>query len=178
MVLSEAQRRDAYREAQQILRLNEKWQELMPGERKPNFERAAQEILRRALGHKVRRNEEPLNIHGGLAHEHGPREARLIERYLRSGTVHPDVLHSFQHDIVTKGPDPAPARASVALHPDDPDIEVYLQDHSDTIDYPSHYEVGADKYHSSVVPPPPFATELSSDVPQGARLPNDYVAVH
>ena len=178
MVLSEAQRRDAYREAQQILRLNEKWQELMPGERKPNFERAAQEILRRALGHKVRRNEEPLNIHGGLAHEHGPREARLIERYLRSGTVHPDVLHSFQHDVVTRDPNPVVAQPDVALHPDDPDIEVYIHDHSETIDYPSHYEVGTGTYHSSVVAPPPFAKELVSKVPQEARLPNDYVAVH
>ena len=35
----------------------EAWQDLMPGERRPNFKRAAREIVRRALGHKVRRNE-------------------------------------------------------------------------------------------------------------------------
>jgi len=34
---SEAQKRDAYLEAQHILRLDRKWQQLMPGERKPNF---------------------------------------------------------------------------------------------------------------------------------------------
>ena len=51
MVLSEAEKRDAYREAQQILRLSKKWQELMPGERKPNFHRAAQEILKLSLIH-------------------------------------------------------------------------------------------------------------------------------
>jgi len=53
MSMTEAQKRDAYLEAQQILRLDKKWQHLMPGERKPNFRRAAREIIRRALGHKV-----------------------------------------------------------------------------------------------------------------------------
>ena len=57
MSMTEAQKRDAYHEAQQILRLDRNWQQLMPGERKPNFKRAAREIIRRALGHKVRRNE-------------------------------------------------------------------------------------------------------------------------
>ena len=106
MVLSDAAKRDAYREAQQILKLGDKWQELMPGERKPNFERAAQEILRRALGHAPRPAEEPLDVHGGMMHQHKPREARLIERTLRSGLVHPDVLHSFQSGIVTGDPKP------------------------------------------------------------------------
>jgi hypothetical protein len=36
--------RDAYHEAEQILRLDEKWQQIMPGEKKPNFRRAAREI--------------------------------------------------------------------------------------------------------------------------------------
>ena len=90
MVLSEAQKHDAYREAQQILRLDEKWQQLMPGEKRPNFERAAKEVLRRALGQRVQRNVEALDIKEGLMHEHKPREAHLIERFLLSGTVHPD----------------------------------------------------------------------------------------
>ena len=54
MSMSEAQKRDAYLEAKHILGMDTKWQELMPGERKPNFKRAAREIIRRALGHKVR----------------------------------------------------------------------------------------------------------------------------
>ena len=108
MSLSEAQKRDAYLEAQHILKLDDKWQELMPGERKPNFRRAAREIIRRALGHKVRRNQKPLDIHGGMMHEHAPREAALIERTLRNGMHMPSVLHSFQHGATrrprTKGP--------------------------------------------------------------------------
>ena len=89
MVLTRAQKQDAYREARDIMKLSEKWQELMPGEKRPNFERAAQEVIRRAIGHKIERNEQPLDVHGGYMHQHAPREARLIERYLRSGTVIP-----------------------------------------------------------------------------------------
>ena len=72
MSYSEAQKRDAYLEAQHILRLDKKWQQLMPGERKPNFKRAAREIIRRALGHKVQRNQAPLNMHSGLMHHMSP----------------------------------------------------------------------------------------------------------
>ena len=42
-------------------------------------------------------HEPDLDLHDGLMHEHAPREARLIERTLRNGIVHPDVLHSFRH---------------------------------------------------------------------------------
>ena len=178
MVLSEAAKRDAYREARQVLALADKWQELMPGERKPNFQRAAQEILKRALGHKTARNEQPLNIHGGLMHEHEPREARLIERTLRAGIIHPDVLHSFQHDIVTNDPEPEHVEYDLGEDPELPDIEVYSHDPGRTIDYPSHYEPGAKKFHSSVVMPPPFATELKSHIPARAVLPSSYAVVH
>ena len=106
MVLSEAQKKDAYREAQHILRLADKWQELMPGERKPNFQRAAQEVLKRALGHKTRRNDVALDVHGGLMHEHNPREARLIERTLRNGTIHPEVLQSFREGARVRSRNP------------------------------------------------------------------------
>ena len=177
MVLSEAQKRDAYKEAQQVLQLAEKWQD-MPGERKPNFQRAAQEIIKRALGHKTSRNEEPLNIHGGLMHEHDPREARLIERTLRSGTVHPDVLHSFQNDIVTADPEQSPVEYDLGEDPELPTIEVYAHDPARTIDYPSHYEPGTKRYHSSVVMPPPFAKEISTKLPAAATMPSTHEVVH
>ncbi len=178
MVLSKAQKLDAYREAQQILSLADKWQELMPGERKPNFRRAAQEVLKRALGHRTSRNEEALDIHGGLMHEHKPREARLVERWLRSGAVHPDVLHSFQHDVTTVDPDVTPAPVDPGYDPDLPDIELYVHDAGETIDYPSHFEPGTGIYHSSVHPPEPFAREVQTHNPPDARLPSTYEAVH
>ena len=87
--MTEAQKRDAYH-------VDKKWQQLMPGTRKPNFRRAAREILRRALGRKVRRNDAPLNLHGGLMHQHDEREAHLLERTLKSGHHDPSILHSFQ----------------------------------------------------------------------------------
>ena len=60
MVLSEIEQQRAFREAREIMKLSDKWQQLMPGERKPNFERAAKEVLRRALGHRVVKNVEAL----------------------------------------------------------------------------------------------------------------------
>ena len=115
MVLSEIEQQRALREAREIMKLGEKWQQLMPGEKRPNFERAAREVLRRALGHQVVKNQEALDIHGGLMHEHQPREAHLLERYLKSGTVHPDVMHSFVHgDVYTdpEHPDPHETHAN------------------------------------------------------------------
>ena len=44
MVLSEAEQQEAYRESREILKLGQKWQ------------RAAKEVLRRALGHRVQKN--------------------------------------------------------------------------------------------------------------------------
>ena len=110
MVLSEVEQQRAYREAREILKLGQKWQQLMPGEKRPNFERAAKEVLRRALGHQVQKNVEKLDIHGGTMAQHTPREAHLVERYLKSGTVHPDVLHSFVHGDVHTDPEEADLR--------------------------------------------------------------------
>lgn len=180
MVLSEAQKKDAYREAQHILRLADKWQELMPGERKPNFQRAAQEVLKRALGHTTRRNEEALDIHGGMMHEHAPREARLLERTLRAGVVHPDVLHSFQHGIVTRAPvegypKPPPLEHDPAL----PDIDVYVHDAGQTIVPASHYEPGRDVYHPNEHEPDSHVPmQETPKQPEQARLPSTYEAVH
>ena len=182
MSMTEAQKRDAYHEAQQILRLDEKWQQLMPGERKPNFKRVAREIIRRALGHKVRRNQAPLQMHGGLMHEHQPREAALIERTLKSGMHDPSILHSFQlGSKLQRHDEPREQQPKRYSHLDEhgslPDFEVFSYDHSTTIDYPSHYEPGTDTYHSSVIHPPEHA-EVPMPVPQGTRLESKYEAVH
>ena len=99
-MISLEEKRAAYEEARQLLLLEKKWQSLMPGERKPDFKRAAKAVIRRALGKQVVPREPDLDLHDGLMHEHAPREARLIERTLRNGIVHPDVLHSFRHGEV------------------------------------------------------------------------------
>ena len=176
MVMSEAEKRAAYQEAKEILKMDEKWQQLMPGERKPNFRRAARELVRRALGHKVRRNEAPLDLHDGLMHEHKPREAALIERTLKSGLYDPEVLHSFQN-----GAKPSRALPEEPVYPplppDLPDYEVFVHDHSMTLDYPSHYEPGTGMYNSSVHAPPEH-TIVPTQTPASAQLPSTYEAVH
>jgi|AP95_1055475.scaffolds.fasta_scaffold38888_2 hypothetical protein len=177
--MSEARKRDAYLEAQQILRLDKKWQHLMPGERKPNFKRVAREIIRRALGHKVTRNQPQLNLHSGLMHEHEPREAALIERTLKNGMHDPRLLHSFQ--LGSKNNREAGSRLRPKVYdtpydPELPDFEVFVHDHSETIDYPSHFEPGTGLYHSSVHNPPEHA-EVPVHTGQ-ARLPSQYEAVH
>ena len=176
MTMSEAQMRDAYHEAEQILRLDEKWQQIMPGERKPNFRRAAREILRRALGHQVHERQPELNIHSGLMHEHEPREAELIERTLKTGLYHPRVLHNFQHGE-PPSKDEEPKEYDMTPDPDLPDIDVFLHSHGTTIDYPSHYEPGTGTYHSSIHMPPDHA-KVPMNVPQGSTLPSEYEAVH
>ena len=63
---------------------------------------------------------------------------------------------------------------------DDPDLpafEVYSHDHSQTIDYPSHFEPGTGEFHSSVHMPPEHE-EVQLQAPQGTRLPSPYEAVH
>ena len=74
----QAEKVSAYREAQNILALGQKWQRLTPGERRPNFERSAKNILRRAVGHKTvgRHTHRAMNIHNGLMHQHESRGAQ------------------------------------------------------------------------------------------------------
>jgi len=177
MSMTEAQKRDAYHEAQHILRLDKKWQHLMPGERKPDFKRVAREIIRRALGQKVQRNQAPLDMHGGLMHEHKPREAALIERTLKNGMYDPSLLHSFQMGAKPVTVRPAFQEHTLDEHGQLPDYEVFVHDHGTTVDYPSHYEPGTDTFHSSVHEPPQH-TEVPMKVPAGTRLPSDYQAVH
>ena len=178
MVLSEIEQQRAFREAREILKLGEKWQQLMPGEKRPNFERAAKEVLRRALGHRVVKNQEPLNIHGGLMHEHKPREAHLIERYLRSGTVHPDVLQSFVHGDVHADP-VAPQQPPVDDMDDLPDFDVFVQ-HTDDMQYPGHYHVGKGEFTDfHLHPHETQAPQLvEKQTPANASLPSSYEAVH
>ncbi len=181
MSMTEAQQRDAYYEAQAILRLEKSWQDLMPGERKPNFKLAAREIVRRALGHKVTRNQKPLNIHNGLMHEHDEREAHLIERTLKNGMHDPSILHSFQLGSKrTRHTEPREVQPSTYDAGDDPnlpDFELFAHDPATTIDYPSHFEPGTGVYHSSVHDVPSHV-EVPINAPAGTTLPSTYDAVH
>jgi len=149
MVLSREEKHKAYEEAQSILALGKKWQQLVPGEKRPNFEQAAAMVLRRALGHKTSSNRANMDIHNGLMAQHKPAEARLIERTLQSGMFHPDVLHSFRDDRRTnrvRPVKPAPIRKAKS----DPDVEVWVQ-HQEDMDHASHYNVNSGEFASNVV---------------------------
>ena len=176
MVLSQAQKQDAYREAKSILALGEKWQELMPGEKRPNFERAAQEIVRRALGHRVERNESSLDLHDGYMHQHDAREAHLVERYLKSGTVHPGALHSFVHGRERLGAPEKPPPAQDDLD-DLPDFDLYVQNLDEDHHYPGHFVPSTGEFVSGQHEPP-VAQEVKSAAEPGTRLPSAYEAVH
>ena len=67
-MISVEEKRAAYEEARQLLLLGKKWQQLMPGERKPDFKRAAKAVIRRALGKSTVPREPDLRVHSGLMH--------------------------------------------------------------------------------------------------------------
>lgn len=179
MVLSEIEQQRAFREAREIMKLSEKWQELMPNEKRPNFERAAKEVLRRALGQRVSKNVEALNIKDdGLMHEHDPREAHLVERYLKSGTVHPDVLHSFVHGDVLADPQ-KPKQPAASDMSDLPEFEVFVQGHEDQ-HYPGHWHPGTGQFAVGHHDPHEMQAprQVQHQIPAGAVLPSAYQAVH
>ena len=61
--------------------------------------RIADKHLKRALGMQIEEPAEALNMRRGRQmHQHSPRTARVIERTLRNGVIHPDVLHSYRND--------------------------------------------------------------------------------
>ena len=108
--------------------------------------RETKEVLRRALGHRVVKNQEALNIkEDGLMHEHAPREAHLIERYLRSGTTHPDVLHSFVHGDTYVEPQKM-AQPELDERDDLPDFDVVVQHTHSNLQYPGHFHPGLGEF--------------------------------
>lgn len=176
MVLSREEKHKAYREAESILALGKKWQALVPGERRPNFERAAAEVLRRALKHTVVNREQPLNISNRLMHQHPPREARLIERTLRNGIMHPDILHSFQHDRRTRRPMPL-RPASMGPDPEDlPDFDLHVLDTTYNYEHPSHLDVRRGEYVSKMHQPAGHTPLVVGRMPQVGR--GDGLAAH
>ena len=144
----------AIKEADQILRLGKKWQRNVPNERRPNFEAAAASILRRTLGSKVTTNrKQPMQIKAdALQHEHNEREARLLERTLKVGTLPREVLHSFQTGRARKKPQPL--RIDRGPDPDHlPDFELYMQDHVHNLGAPGHYDVRSRQFQGHMHAP-------------------------
>ena len=103
--------------------------------------RIADKHLQKALGMPLREDADPLRVQAGKhMHQHSPRTARVIERTLRNGIVHPDVLHSFRNDS-------APLRrqrffAKQRPRADDHEVIHYVQHGSTDLEYPSGHMQG------------------------------------
>ena len=146
MSISLEEKLKALREVENIYRLSKKWQRLTPDEKRPNWERIADAVLKKAMGKPLEASPEPLHVErGGVMHQHSPRTARVIERTLRSGIVHPDVLHSYRGDeaglaraySTTRYPKPAPDPIGGA-----PDVVHYVQHGAADLHYPSGHMQG------------------------------------
>ena len=120
----------AMREVQRIYALAKKWQPILPNQKRPNFEGAADSVMKRAMGAQIVAGAVPLDIQDGrLMHEHDPRTARILERTLRNGVIHPDVLHSFQSGRA-KQPPYRSERRDLSPDPNLPEFDLLIQ-HSD-----------------------------------------------
>ena len=131
----------AIREVESIYALSKKWQRLTPGEKRPNWERLADAVLRKVMDQPLETPAEPLNVHGGRHHEHSPRSARVIERTLRNGVVHPDALHAYSCGHVLEGRD-RPTRRRVRPAPQDPPAQHFVQHGATDLHYPSGHLQG------------------------------------
>ena len=101
------QKMKAMREVQEIYAIGKKWRRNLPDEKRPDFEGMADRIMSRALGAPTVQQEPREPIYEAARHwEQDPRTAALVERTLKNGMYHPDVLHSFQSDRTTHRADP------------------------------------------------------------------------
>ena len=132
----------AMREVERIYALAKTWHRLVPNEKRPNFEAAADAVLKRALNEPLKPSRAQLNIRdGALMHQHSPRTARVLERTLRNGVVHPDALHAYSCGHVLEGRD-RPTRRRVRPAPQDPPAQHFVQHGATDLHYPSGHLQG------------------------------------
>jgi len=99
--------------------------------------------MRHVMGLPIREPvAKPLQIQRGrLHHEHSPRSARIIERTLKTGLVHPDVLQSYRTGAVrTKSFNYKPLVEP--LRHDDRDIQHFVQYPDSDLHYPAGHLQG------------------------------------
>jgi hypothetical protein len=141
------QKMKAMREVQRIYDLSKKWQR-PPGHsgRMPNFAAMADSVMKKAMDAQIVGDRLPLDIRDGkLMHEHDSRTARIIERTLRNGVIHPDVLHSFQSGrtkLPPQGYPFGPHRGKLDHDPALPDFDLFVQHSDQDLHYPSHFVPG------------------------------------
>ena len=128
----------ALREVESIYRLSKKWQRLTPDEKRPNWERIADAILKKAMGTPLQPLPVGLNVRRSKQHHtHSPRTART----LRNGIVHPDVLHSYRNDKVEQGSTRVRYEKPLA-RPDSMPVQHFVQHGATDLEYPSGHLQG------------------------------------
>ena len=131
----------AIREVESIYALSKKWQRLTPNEKRPNWERIADAVLRKAMGEPIQTSPEPLNVKSNAKHhEQEARSARVIERTLRNGIVHPDALHSYSGIARARAVRPRRPRPQSRAY--DPPVVHYVQHGATDLHYPSGHLQG------------------------------------
>ena len=103
--------------------------------------------LKKALGMQVRDAPQAFNVRKGmLHHQHDPRTARVVERTLRNGTFHPDVLHAYRGDGTTidRATGSSIYRKARRVPPlyDTPDVHHFVQHTSADLPYPDGHLQG------------------------------------
>ena len=98
----------------------------------------ADKHLQKALGLPVKEQGQALDVRpDGYMHEHSPRTARLVERTLRSGMIHPNVLHSYRNDFSYEEGYSVPRfKAEPVLAHDDPPVIMHVQHGGSDLIYP------------------------------------------
>ena len=120
------------REVESIHRLSKK---VLPPQG-TTWARIADKHLQRALGMPLEGDPTAFNMRQGRhMHQHSPRTARVIERTLRNGTIHPDALHSYRNDSTPQIRASRFRRRPAAKH-DDQDVIHYVQHGSTDLEYP------------------------------------------
>ena len=128
------------REIENIHRLSKK---VLPPRGK-TWAQIADGHLKKALGMPVREPAAALNItRGQYKHLHSPRTARMVERTLRNGIHHPDLLHSYRGDNVqTVRDDPVVYHKKPQMTADTPDVMHYVQHGGTDLEYPDGHLQG------------------------------------
>ena len=99
--------------------------------------RIADKHLQRALGMPLQGERTAVDVRRGRhMHQHSPRTARVVERTLRNGVIHPDALHSYRNDSVTVVPKARQFVQRIPPKHDDHGVIHYVQHGSTDLQYP------------------------------------------
>ena len=104
--------------------------------------RIADKHLQRALGMPIAEAPTQFDVKPGMhMHQHDPRTARVVERTLRNGVIHPHALHSFRNDGVLPGR-VRHWKPELPRYADDHDVVHYVQHGSTDLIYPHGHMQG------------------------------------